>query len=124
MVANTSPLTERVIGAAIEVHRHLGPGFPEMVYEDALSIELSERGIPFVRQHAIAVYYKQHRVGEGRLDMLVDERLVLELKAVEMLTNVHVAQTLSYLKAANLSLALLINFNVKVLKDGLRRLSL
>lgn len=114
-------LAHAVIGAAIEVHRSLGPGYLECVYEEALCIELTTRNIPFVRQHVIAVDYKGHRVGESRADFILGDVLIVELKAVEKLTELHTAQVLSYLKATRLSLALLINFNIPVLKDGVKR---
>jgi GxxExxY protein len=114
-------LTESVIGAAIEVHRVLGPGFGESVYERALCAELQERSIPFVEQANVAVRYKGHPVGEARLDVLVAGTLILELKAVDAYVPVHAAQVLSYLKATELPLGLLINFNVRVLRDGIRR---
>ncbi len=117
-------LAHRVIGAAIEVHRHLGPGFLEGVYEEALSIEFRLRGIPFDRQKLIAVGYKKHAVGEGKLDFLVDDRLILELKSVEALSAIHKAQVISYLRATGLHLGLLINFVVPVLKNGLQRVIL
>lgn len=113
-----------VIGAAIEVHRHLGPGYLESVYEDALAVELTLRGIPFARQVVFGLDYKGHVVGEGRLDFLVDGCLIVELKAVETLAPVHKAQCISYLKAKRQRLALLINFNVTVLKDGIKRVAL
>lgn len=115
-------LAHAVIGAAIEVHRHLGPGFTEEVYEKALCIEFGLRGIPFERQRAVAVDYKGHEVGAGRLDLLVGGCLVVELKSVSAVTQVEVAKVLSYLKATGSTLALLINFNVPMLKDGIRRL--
>jgi GxxExxY protein len=114
-------LTHAVIGAAIEVHRALGPGYLESVYEEALCTELTARYIPFVRQHVIAVDYKGHRVGESRADFIVGGALIVELKAVEKLAELHTAQVLSYLKATRLSLALLINFNVPTLKHGIKR---
>lgn len=123
-----SPLVERlshsVIGAAIEVHRHLGPGFLESAYEDALAIELGLRGIQFVRQAPVSAEYKGHSIGEGRADFLVDGKLIVELKAAEEISNVHVAQVIAYLKATSLTLGLIINFNVPVLKDGIRRVIL
>ena len=88
-------LTEAVIGAAIEVHRHLGPGYLESVYEEALGIELDLRGIPHQRQVPVSVDYKDRPVGEGRLDLLVGDRLVVELKAVEALAPIHHAQVIS-----------------------------
>ena len=115
-------LTGAVIGAAIEVHRVLGPGFLESVYEEALCVELRLRGIPFRSQPVVAVNYKGQMVGEGRLDLLVSDVLIVELKAVENLVPIHEAQVLSYLKMTNHPLALLINFNVRVLKDGIRRI--
>ncbi|MBC7871058.1 MAG: GxxExxY protein [Chitinophagaceae bacterium] len=117
-------LAEIVICAAIEVHRSLGPGFLESVYEEALCTELILRRIPFVRQKAIGVSYKGHLIGEGRLDLLIDDCLVIELKAVEILLPIHTAQLLSYLKITNYRLGLLMNFNVSVLKQGLRRIVL
>lgn len=113
-----------VIGAAIEVHRLLGPGYLENVYEQALAVELKLRGVPFARQVVFALDYKGHAVGEGRLDFLVDDRLIVELKAVDALVPIHIAQAISYLKATKHRLALLINFNVPVLKDGIRRVVL
>jgi GxxExxY protein len=117
-------LAHRVIGAAIEVHRHLGPGFLEGVYEEALAIELRLRGIPFERQKMIVVGFKGAAVGEGKLDLLVNDRLIVELKAVESLSAIHKAQVISYLRATRLHLGLLINFNVPILKNGLQRVIL
>ncbi len=117
-------LTQSVIGAAIEVHRELGPGFLEAVYEEALSQELKVRQIPHVRQAVIHVSYKGNPVGEGKLDILVDNRLIVELKSVEVLAPIHKAQVISYLKTTGLFLGLLINFNVPVLKDGVQRIVL
>jgi len=117
-------LTQSVIGAAIEVHRELGPGFLEAVYEEALSQELTTRHIPHVRQAVIHVSYKGNPVGEGKLDILVDNRLIVELKSVEALAPIHKAQVISYLKTTGLFLGLLINFNVPVLKDGVQRIVL
>ena len=117
-------MAHEVIGAAIEVHRILGPGFLESVYEEALCVELKLRGIPFERQLAVGVQYKGEKVGDGRMDILVNDELIVELKTVDILAPIHVAQTLSYLKATGRSLALLINFNVSVLKDGIKRVIL
>ena len=117
-------LAHEVIGAAIEVHRTLGPGYLESVYEEALAIELALRGIPFTRQVVIAVDYKGHSVGESRLDLLVGGQLVTELKAVEALAPIHSAQVISYLKTTGHPLGLLINFNVCDLKDGVKRVVL
>jgi len=117
-------LAHKTIGAAIEVHRCLGPGFVEAVYEEALCVELRARNIPYVSQVEVSVNYKGQKVGTGFMDILVDERLVLELKAVETLLPIHFAQVLSYLKATGHHLALLINFNVPMLKSGIKRVAL
>lgn len=113
-----------VIGAAIEVHRTLGPGFLESVYEEALAVEFALRGIEFRRQHAFALDYKGHPVGEGRLDFLVADRLVVELKAVDQIAGIHRAQLLSYLKALRLPLGLLLNLKAETLRDGIVRIVL
>ena len=117
-------LTEHVIGAAIEVHRALGPGLLEACYEEALCAELTLQQIPFTRQPQVELFYKNRSVGTGRLDLLVDDQLVVELKCVEALAGVHTAQVLSYLRASGHRLGLLINFNVPVLKDGIKRIVL
>ncbi len=114
-------LAYAVIGAAIEVHRLLGPGYLESVYEEALCVELTLRGIRFARQLPIGVQYKGRKVGEARLDLVVDDSLVVELKAVEGVAPIHVAQILSYLKATRLRLGLLISFNVTTLRRGIKR---
>ena len=114
-------LAYAVIGAAIEVDRLLGPGFLESVYEEALCVELTLRGIRFARQLPIGVQYKGQKVGEARLDLVVDDSLVVELKAVEGIAPIHVAQILSYLKATRLRLGLLISFNVTTLRRGIKR---
>jgi GxxExxY protein len=114
-------LASEVIGAAIEVHRTLGPGLLESVYEAALSVELRRRGISCVRQAPIAVQYKGETVGESRVDLLVGEGLIVELKAVDALAPIHTAQVISYLKATGRPLGLLINFNVQTLKEGIKR---
>ena len=113
-----------VIGAALEVHRVLGPGFLESVYEEAMAVELGLRGIRFVRQKPLDLLYKGRPVGEGRLDFLIDEALILELKAAEKLLPIHHAQVLSYLKSTGCQLGLLINFNERLLRDGIRRVIL
>jgi len=115
-------LAQGVIGAAIEVHKHLGPGYLESLYEEGLGVEFEIRGLPFQRQASVPVIYKGHALGEGRVDYLVGKELVVELKAVEMLAPIHRAQVISYLKALKLHLALLINFNVPVLKSGIVRI--
>jgi len=110
-----------IVDAALEVHRAIGPGFLESVYEEALAHELTLRGVPYVRQPVVEIGYKGHRVGEGRLDFIVGGCVVVELKSVDALADIHTAQALSYLKATGLQLALLINFNATLLKNGLRR---
>lgn len=117
-------LARRVIGAAIEVHRALGPGFSESVYEEALCIELTAQRISFVRQPIIRLEYRGLPVGEGRLDLLVGDRLIVELKAVDALISVQKAQALTYLRITRHPLALLINFNVPVLHKGVKRIVL
>ena len=117
-------LAHAVIGAAIDVHREIGPGFLESVYQNALCHELDLRHIKYVSQAPVSVTYKGHPVGEGRIDILVENRLIVELKAVEAYEAIHHAQVISYLKATHLSLGLLINFNLPVLKDGVRRVIL
>ena len=111
-----------VVGSALEVHRALGPGFLESVYEQALCVELSARSVSFRRQVPIAVRYKGQVVGQGELDLLIHDRLVVELETVEAFAPIHVAQLLSYLKATGLRLGLLINFNVPLLQQGIRRI--
>ena len=115
-------LSHAIIGAAIEVHRHVGPGQLESVYERALAQELALRAIPHRTQVPITVCYKGSSVGEFFADLIVDDKIVVELKAVTTLQPVHVAQTLSYLTATQLRIGLLINFNVSVLCRGVRRL--
>jgi GxxExxY protein len=114
-------LAHAVIGAALEVHSSLGPGFLESVYEEALCVELQLRRIPFARQSPVPVFCKDHLVGEGRLDLLIGNSLIVELKAVETLAPVHTAQLISYLRATGCHLGLLLNFNALALRDGIRR---
>ena len=116
--------TGAVISAAIEVHRVLGPGFLESVYEEAMAVELGLRGVSFERQKQINVSYKGCQIGEGRLDLFVEHSLIVELKAAEKLLPIHQAQLMSYLKATGCRLGLLINFHERLLKDGVRRLVL
>lgn len=114
-------LAHDVIGAAIEVHQTIGPGFPERVYQNALGLELELRGIAYETEHDVVVIYKGKAVGQGRIDLLVDQQLIVELKVVSELAEVHRAQVSAYLKAKNLRLGLLLNFNTAVLKDGIKR---
>jgi GxxExxY protein len=117
-------LTEKIIGAAIEVHRVLGPGLLESVYEEALCVELQLRGISFQRQVEIDIIYKGHVIKGQRIDLLVAEEVIVELKAVAHVPDVAVAQTLSYLKATGLKRALLLNFGERKLINGIKRISL
>jgi len=117
-------LTEQIIGAAIEVHRVLGPGLLESIYEEALGIELRLRGIPFEQQVEVEVHYKGHVIKCQRVDLLVYREGVVELKSVTNLPEVAMAQVLSYLKATGLRRGLLINFGTPRLIDDVKRISL
>ena len=110
-----------VIGAAIEVHRILGPGLPELVYRKALARELTLRGIAHIVECPVPVEYKGATVGKGRIDLFVEGMLVVELKVVEQLAPIHRDQVIAYLSAMKLELGLLINFNVSILADGVKR---
>ncbi len=114
-------LAEKVIGAAIEVHRHLGPGLPEVAYRNALAHELTIQNIQHAWEVPVPIQYKGLQVALGRVDLLFCDRLIVEIKVVESLGPIHRAQAISYLKATKLQLALLINFNVPILKDGIKR---
>ena len=115
-------ITEQIIGAAIEVHKVLGPGLLESAYEECLCRELSLRDIPFERQKPLAVEYKGCKLDCGyRLDLLVAEAVVVEIKACQAIETIHEAQLLTYLKLGRWKIGLLINFNVPVLKEGIRR---
>jgi GxxExxY protein len=116
-------VTEKIIAAAIEVHKQLGPGLLESAYEECLCYELSHRGLAFQRQVPLPVAYKGVKLDCGyRLDIVVDDKIVLELKSVEELTDLHRAQLLTYLRISGKKVGLLINFNVPALKDGIVRL--
>src|SRR6266849_1116430 len=118
-------LTESIIGFAIEVHRQLGPGLLESAYEECLCYELKQSGLSFRRQVPLPVIYKAIRLDCGyRIDVVVEEQVILELKTVERLMPIHEAQILTYLKLSGLHTGLLLNFNTAVLKDGIRRLML
>ena len=121
------PLTQKIIGAAIEVHRILGPGLLESVYEQALCHEFDLRGIRYQRQAHVEMQYKEKKIKDQRIDLLVeedDDQVVVDLKSLSRLPEVSTAQVLSYLKATGLKRGLLINFGEKRLADGVRRLSL
>ena len=116
------PRTDEIIAAAIEVHRHLGPGLLESAYEECLCRELQLRNVPFHRQIPLPVDYKGVKLDCGyRIDLLVNDEVILELKAIEKILPVHEAQLLSYLRLLNKRLGLLINFCVPVLKEGIVR---
>lgn len=119
---NKDPLTEKIIGYAISVHKELGPGLLENVYEECLYYEISNGGLIVERQKSIPLIYKQ-KILESKLviDLLVENSVILELKSVEKLLPVHDAQVISYLKLAKIHTGLLINFNVKYLVDGIKR---
>lgn len=120
-----SHLTDRIIGLAIEVHRTLGPGLLESVYEECLAHELTQAHIPFQRQVSRPVVYKNVPLDCGyRMDLVVDEAVVVELKTVEKLLPIHDAQLLTYLRLSGCSVGLLLNFNTPMLKNGLKRLVL
>ncbi len=119
---NINNLTKTIIGAAIEVHKTLGPGLLESAYQNCLFHELTQQGLQVKKEIALPIIYKDIRLDHGyRIDLLVEDNIVLELKTVEYLTEVHEAQILTYLKLGNYPLGLLINFNTKLLKDGLKR---
>lgn len=116
-------ITEIIIGSAIAVHKSLGPGLLESAYEACLAFELADRGLSVERQKALPVVYRDVKLDCGyRLDLLVEERVIIELKAIDRLLPIHSAQLLSYLKLSECKVGLLINFNVKILKNGLRRI--
>jgi len=117
-------ITNAIIGACIEVHRHLGPGYLESYYEEALEREFKLRSIRYQRQFRFSVTYKGESIGEGCLDFLVEDLVVLELKAVEQLAPIHTAKMISYLRATRKRLGLLVNFNVRLLKEGIKRIAL
>lgn len=118
-------LSYKVIGAAIEVHKHLGPGLLESAYEECLAKELTLRGIPFARQVPLPIVYKGVEIDVAyRLDLLVGNVLILELKSIDDVAPIHEAQMLTYLRLSGCKLGLLINFNVPILRDGIKRIVL
>jgi GxxExxY protein len=117
-------ITGEIIGAAIKVHRKLGPGLLESAYQVCLQYELTHRGFHFEREKPLPIVYEGQKLDCGyRLDFLVEDQIILEIKSVEVLSAIHVAQLLSYLRLSNLELGLLINFNVVLLKDGIKRVA-
>jgi GxxExxY protein len=122
-ILDVNKTTEAIIGAAIEVHRHLGPGLLESTYEECLCEELLLRKIPFKRQLALPVVYKTKKVDIGyRIDLLVNDEVIVELKTVESILPIHEAQTLTYMKLGGWKVGLILNFNVTILKNGIKRL--
>ena len=117
-------LTDRIIGCAIEVHRHLGPGLLESVYESALCIELESAGLMFKRQIGVPVTYKGELIVEHRPDLVIAETVVVEVKSVERFNPVFVAQMLTYLQITGLRVGLILNFNRSAMRDGIKRVSL
>lgn len=114
-------ITEKIISCAIEVHSALGPGLLESLYEEALVEEFKLRRIPFERQKEVVLKYKGKNIGNHRLDLLVEDKVIVELKATDAINKIYEAQLLTYLKATNKRIGLLVNFNVERLKDGIKR---
>jgi GxxExxY protein len=122
-ILNINQTTESIIGAAIEVHRHLGPGLLESAYEECLCEELSLRKIPFKRQIVLPVTYKGKKLDIGyRIDLVVKDEIVVELKTVESILPIHEAQTLTYMRLGGWQVGLILNFHVTILKNGIKRL--
>ena len=118
-------LSKRVIGCAIEVHRNLGPGLLESTYEQCLAHELKCAGIPFMVQHPLPVNYSGVKLDCGyRVDLFIDNKIIVELKSVEKLLPIHQAQLLTYMKLAEIKIGLLMNFNVRFMKNGIKRMVL
>ncbi|MBN2807666.1 MAG: GxxExxY protein [Prolixibacteraceae bacterium] len=115
-------VTERIIGAAIEVHQQLGPGLLESAYEECLYYELNNQGLLVKKQLALPLIYKEVKLDAGyRIDLMVENKVIVEIKAVDAIAEIHKAQLMTYMKLANIRIGLLINFNVKRLKDGIVR---
>jgi GxxExxY protein len=120
---NENELSNKIIGCAMKVHTELGPGLLENAYEECLYYELKEIGLKVEKQRALPLVYKEVKLDAGyRLDLLVENKVVIEIKAIEAFTDVHTAQVITYLKLSGCKLGLLINFNVKSLKEGIKRL--
>ena len=122
--ADLDDLVRQTIGCCIAVHRELGPGLLETVYPRAIAIELKSRNIPYSREKAIPIKYRDTLICHHRIDLLIDGRLVLEVKSVERLGRIHVAQVINYLRVTGARVGLLVNFNVPILKEGIRRIVL
>ncbi|MFN4300036.1 MAG: GxxExxY protein [Thermaurantimonas sp.] len=115
-------ITDKIIGCAIEVHNYLGPGLLESAYEECLFYELKSSGIEVKKQVALPVVYKGIKLDAGyRIDLLVESKVIVEIKSVDVIADIHKAQLMTYMKLANIKVGLLINFNVKMLKDGIVR---
>ena len=124
MLDGNIEITERIIGCGIEVHRELGPGLPEAVYETALCIELQSRGLSFKRQIGVPIYYKGHLISEHRPDLIVGDAIIVEVKSIERIAQVHVAQVMTYLRITALHIGLIMNFNSVTMRAGIRRVVL
>lgn len=121
-LAHGTELSERVIGSAIEVHRHLGPGLLESAYEECLCFEIGRAGLGYSHEQALPIIYKDLRLDCGyRIDILIERELIVEIKATERVLPVHEAQILTYLRLSGCRIGLLLNFNAVLLKDGLKR---
>jgi GxxExxY protein len=120
-IEEINQITQKIIGCAIEVHKNLGPGLLESIYEKALCVEFENNGIKFEKQKIINVSYKKRYVGDFKIDILVEDNVVVELKSVERFDPVFEAQILSYMKLGEYKIGLLINFNSKLLKEGIKR---
>ncbi len=117
-------LTHEIIGAAIDIHRALGPGLLESIYEDAFCIELEERNLTYERQRQVELLYRERNIGDLYADLIVENSVIVELKSVQTLQRIHTAQLMTYLKLTGLKRGLLINFNVHILKEGIKRIVL
>src|SRR5262245_18266682 len=117
-------ITDRIIGCAIEVHKHLGPRILESLCESALCVEFKLRSVRFKRQLGIPLYYKGELLSEHRPDLVVDDKVIVEIKSVDRLAPIHVAQMLTYLRVASLRIGLILNFNSPTMKHGIRRVVL
>ena len=119
----SNELTGEIIGAAIEVHRQVGPGLLEAIYEECLISKLKQRGFRLLNQYPLPIFYKGRQLNSAyRLDLLVEDKVIVELKTVESLTGLHKAQLLTYLKLAKLRYGLLLNFNVSMMRQGIVRM--
>ena len=119
-----STTTDTIIGCAIQVHKHLGPGLLESIYESALCIEFTANSLPFKRQVGVPLYYRGELISEHRMDLIVNDQVVVEIKSVERLAPIHVTQMLTYLRVTSLKIGLILNFNSPTMKEGTRRVAL